>query len=193
MKFSIGGSAELWADMTEWLILRGARRILVSSEAKAQQTSLTRRLSLLQTYFNAEIVYAPSKAQTREGAAELLSEVYLLGPINAVFILPNKGNASRVADIKPVQYIDAALRTTAPKALFVNFVSNAAGVCNLRADAGFPTYNIQWESKLDFIDALCGLDDILTYRVADILIQNDKVGEAEQESPQTLFKSSAYN
>lgn len=175
--------------MAEWLVLRGARKLVVSSDAKPQQSCINRRLALLQSYFNAEIIYAPSKAQTRDGAAELLSEVYLLGPIHAVFVLPGKSGAPRVADIKPVQYIDAALRATAPKAIMVNFISNAAGLTHLRAEAGFSTYNVQWESKLDFADALYALDDILSYRITDILIKNDKVSDAEQESPQALFKS----
>lgn len=175
--------------MAEWLILRGARRIVISSDHKSQQTHINRRLSLLQKYFKAEIVIYPSKAQTRDGAAELLSEVYSSGPIHAVFVLPLKNDATKVSDIKPVHFIDMALRTTAPKAIFVNFIQSAAGICQLRAEAGFTTYNIQWDLSVDFSDALYGLDDILTYKIDNIFIKNDKVGDAEQESSQALFKS----
>lgn len=182
----------MWADTVEWLILHGARKVVVSSESKPQQTHINRRLSLLQSYFGAEIVFAPSKAHTREGAAGLLSEVYFLGPIHAVFLLPNKTNMSRVSDIKHVQYIDQALRTTAPKALLVNFVSNAAGMCQFRAEAGFSTYNIQWQNDLDFSDSLNGLDNILTYKLQNILIKNDKISDSNQETTQSLFKSNIY-
>lgn len=174
----------------EWLVLRGARKIVVSSDSKPQQTHLNRRLSLLQTYYNANIIFAPSKAQTREGAAELLSEVYFLGPINAVFILPAKSVAStKISDIKPVQYIDLALRTTAPKSLFVNFLNSAAGLCQLRAEAGFATHNIQWEDSLEFADAVYELDDILYKKIPSVFIKNDRITDADQESPQALFKS----
>ncbi|CAH0563662.1 unnamed protein product [Brassicogethes aeneus] len=183
-----GGNAEIWTDLTEWLILRGARKIVVSSESKPQQTHINRRLSLLQSYYGAEIVFAPSKAHTRAGAIELISEVYFLGPIHCVFLLPNKSIVSRSSDSKPVLYIDNALRTTAPKALFVNFISSAAGVCQLRSEASFGTYNIQWQKELEFNDALYSLDDILSFTVKNILIKNDKVSDTKQESTQTLFK-----
>lgn len=175
--------------MAEWLILRGARRIVISSDHKSQQVHINRRLSLLQKYFNAEIVVAPSKAQTRDGAAELLSEVYSLGPVHAVFVLPIRSDVSKVSDIKPVHFIDTALRTTAPKAIFVNFIQSAAGICHLRSEAGFATYNVQWDSSLDFPDALYVLDDILSYKIDNVYIKNDKVSDAEQESTQALFKS----
>lgn len=185
-----GGNAEQWTDMAEWLVLRGAKKIVISSDSKSQQNHINRRLSLLQTYFDCDIIFAPNKANTREGAAELLSEVYFLGLINGVFLLPQNKTASsaKASDIKPVQYIDHALRTTAPKALFVNFISSAAGICQVRADLGFPTYNIDWLSELEFADVLSGLDDILTLKVKNILVNNDKVSDSKQESTQALFK-----
>ncbi|KAJ8967373.1 hypothetical protein NQ314_002933 [Rhamnusium bicolor] len=181
-------SAENWTDIIEWLVLRGARKIVVSSEFKPQQDHINRRLSLLQSYYGADIISAPNKAYTKEGAAELLSEVYFLGPIHGVFLLPNKATMSKTSDVKHVQYIDNALRTTAPKALFVNFISSAAGICQIRSDAGFSTYNIQWWKELDIKDAISGLDDILNCKLKNILIKNDKVSDTKQESTQGLFK-----
>ncbi|RZB84952.1 fatty acid synthase, partial [Asbolus verrucosus] len=183
-----GGASELWADILEWLIMRGARKIMVSSDSKPQQVHINRRLSLLQSYFGAEIIYTPNKAHTREGASELLSELYSLGPIHCVFLLPNKNNSSRISEIKSVQYIDNALRTAAPKAIFINFISNAAGICQFRAEANFPTYNIQWHKDLEFSEALCGLDEILSYKVKNILIKNNKISDTYQETAQALFK-----
>lgn len=176
-------------------MLRGAKKVVISTDSKAQQNHINRRLSLLQIYFGCDIVFAPNKAHTKEGAAELLSEVYFLGPIHATFLLPQvKTSAAlaKVSEIKAVQYIDNALRTVAPKALFVNFINSAAGVCQVRADAGFTTYNIQWLKDLEFGDAMSGLDNILTFNVKNILINNDRVSETKQESTQALFKSK-YN
>lgn len=175
--------------MAEWLILRGARKIVISSDYKSQQTSINRRLSLLQKYFNAEIIITPCKARARDGAVELLSEVYSLGPIHAVFILPLKANESKVGDTKHVQFLDLALRTTAPKAILVNFIESAAGICQIRNEASFTTYNIQWDSNLGFSDALYGLDEILSLKINNILVKNDKIADTEQESSQALFKS----
>ncbi|KAJ8980787.1 hypothetical protein NQ317_004788 [Molorchus minor] len=183
-----GGTSENWTNVTEWLVLRGARKIVVSSESTPQQTHINRRLSLLQTYYGVDIITAPNKAHTKEGAAELLSEVYFLGPIHAVFLLPNKTATSRASDIKPVQYIDNALRTTAPKALFINFINAAAGICQIRADAGFSTYNVQWDPELGVNDAISSLDNTLSYKVKNVLLKNDKDTDDKQENSQGLFK-----
>lgn len=185
----IGGTAENWTDVAEWLVLRGARKIVVSSDSKPQQNHINRRLSLLQIYYGADIITAPNKAHTKEGAAELLSEVYFLGAIQGVFLLPNKSNVSRTSDIKPVQYIDNALRTIAPKALFVNFIGSAAGICQVRADAGFCTYNVQWDKDMTIHEAISGLDDILQCKVKNIVIRSNKTADNKQESSQDLFKS----
>lgn len=162
---------------------------MVSSDSKPQQNHINRRLSLLQTYYGADIVTAPNKAHTKDGAAELLSEVYVLGTIQGVFLLPNKSNASKTSDIKPVQYIDNALRTTAPKALFVNFINAATGICQVRADAGFCTYNIQWDKDMTIHGAISSLDDILKCGVKNVIIKSDKTTDNKQESSQDLFKS----
>ncbi|KAL1508883.1 hypothetical protein ABEB36_003705 [Hypothenemus hampei] len=185
-----GGSADQWTDITEWLVTRGAKKIVVSADSKPQQNHINRRLSLLQSYFECDIIFAPNKVHTKEGAAELLSEVYFLGPIHAVFLLPQvkSSSTSKVSDIKPVQYIDNALRTTAPKALFINFINSAAGICQLRADAGYPIYNIQWLKELELGDALLSLDNILSIKAKNILINNDKLNDSKQETTQALFK-----
>ncbi|XP_060524806.1 fatty acid synthase-like [Cylas formicarius] len=183
-----GGSSEQWADITEWIVLRGAKKIVICSESKPQQNHLNRRLSLLQTYFGVDIIFASSRTHAREGATELLSEVDFLGPIHAVFLLPPKNNSSRVSDTKPVQYIDYALRTAAPKAIYVNFINSAAGICQLRADAGYTSYNVQWLKEYEFGDVLASLDDILTLRVTNVLVINDKSGDTRQESAQALVK-----
>ncbi|XP_018570431.1 fatty acid synthase-like [Anoplophora glabripennis] len=183
-----GGTAENWTDIAEWLVLRGARKIVVSSDSKPQQNHINRRLSLLQAYYGADIITAPNKAYTKDGAAELLSEVYFLGAIQGVFLLPNKSTVSKSSDIKPVQYIDNALRTTAPKALFVNFINSAGGICQVRADAGFSTYNIQWDKDMTIHEAISGLDDILRCKVKNVFIKSDKSTDSKQESSQDLFK-----
>lgn len=183
-----GGNAEHWTDVAEWLILRGARKVVISSDSKPQQNHINRRLSLLQSYYQAEIIFAPSKAHTRENAVELLSEVYFLGPIHAVFLLPTKSSISRISEVKPIHYIDQVLRTTAPKAIFVNFVNAAAGICHLRAEAGFCTYNVQMTKDVEFGVAMNGLDDILSYKVKNILVKDDRESDTKQESTQSLYR-----
>lgn len=70
----LGGSAENWTDIAEYLVHRGATKIVVASENKPQSNYINRRLSVLHTYYGAEIIMAPNKANTKETASELLSE-----------------------------------------------------------------------------------------------------------------------
>ncbi|KAH0814014.1 hypothetical protein GEV33_008777 [Tenebrio molitor] len=183
-----GGSADLWIDTVEWLIFRGARKVIISSDSKPQQLYINRRISLLKSYFGADIVYVPPKAHTREGAAELLSEVYLLGPIHLVFLLPSKNNGSRMSEVKSVQYIEHALRATAPKAVLVNFNKNAAGICELHSEASFLTYNVQWQKDLEFTEALSGVDEILSCKAKNIWLRDDGISDSDKETAQSLSK-----
>lgn len=185
--FFPGGSVDYWADIAEWLVLRGARKIVVCSDSKPEQTHLRRRLNLLQTYFDVDIINAPLKAHTKEGAAELVSEVYALGSIHCVFVLPSK--TDRASESKSVQYLDRALRTAAPKTLFINLLSNASGIVQNRSELGYPTFNIQWHKDLEFSEAIAGLDNILGLKVNTILIKNDRISDSTQETAQALFKS----
>lgn len=187
--FVYGGNAEDWIDMVEWLVLRGARKIVVSSDSKPQHTHINRRLSLLQTYFGSDIIYAPNKAQTKDGATELLSEVYFVGPIQAVFLLPIKNTVSRNIDVKSLQYIELALRTVAPKAVLVNFVSSANSMFQQRVEAGFPVYSVEWLNVLEFPQILYGLDVVMDMKSKEIRIKYERVSEFDLETSQDYFKS----
>lgn len=162
--------------------------MVVSSEHKALQNHINRRLSLLQTYYECDIVFAPIKGHTKEGAAELLADVQILGRLHSVFALP-QAKTLKSSDLKTLQYIDTALRVAAPKAMFVSFVNETAGICQARADSGYLTYNVQWPKDSDFTEALSGLDNILALKVNNVFINNDKVSDSKQESTQALFKS----
>lgn len=179
----------MWADMAEWLVLHGARKVIISSDSVSQSNYINRRLSLLQSYFNADIIFAPNKAQTKDGAAEIISEVYFLGPIQSVYLLPNKNGSYKASDMKSLQYIDTALRSVAPKATAMNFVENAVGLFQSRIDAGFPTYNVQWTNSLEFRNSFHVLDNILNVNLKNIFIKNEAVSDSEQETNQALYKS----
>lgn len=187
--FVYGGVAEDWVDMVEWLVLRGARKIVVSSDSKPQHTHINRRLSLLQSYFNSDIIYAPNKAQTKDGAAELLSEVYFVGPIQAIFLLPTKSSVTKCSEIKALQYIEIALRTVAPKAVLVNFVPSAYSVFQQRIDSSFAIFNVDWIGSLEFPEILYGLDDILDCKTKQIQIKYERVTDFDEESSQDYYKS----
>lgn len=187
-----GGSAEVWADIAEWLILHGARKIIVTSDSLAQNTYINRRLSLLQTYFQSNIIYAPIKSSTKDGAVDLLNEINNLGQLKATYLLPNKTNSYKASELKFLQYIEMALRNIAPKALLINFVSQAVGLFQMRYDLGLPNYTIQWQSTLDFHKALSVLDYILSVTSKNIIIKDENIFDSEQENKQILYKSKSY-
>lgn len=184
-----GGTAETWTDMAEWLILHGARKIIITSDSVVHNTYISRRLSLLQTYFQANIIHAPIKASTKDGAVDLLNEIKHLGQIKATCLIPNKTNTYKASELKFIQYIEMALRNLAPKALLINFISHAAGLFQTRCDLGFPTYTIQWQNTLDFHKSLPVLDFILNMSSNNIIIKDENVGDSEQETKQVLYKS----
>lgn len=188
-KAILGGCPEMWIDLLEWLVARGARKILIATESKPQKLYINRRIDLLHSYFNANIIFAKSTAQTKETISELLSEAYFLGPIGAVFVLPNNSPTFNNSDIEAVHDLDTALKNTAPKAIFINFLYSAAGFCHMRMDFGFHTYNIQWEDILEFSDITEALDDILHFKSKDIYIKTDRLKDVIQETPQSLYKS----
>lgn len=187
--FVSGGNAEIWTDMVEWLVLHGGRKIIVTSDSMPQNNYINRRLTLLQNYFNATIVYASNKTSTKDSAFDLLNDVINLGPIKSVYLLPNKNQNYKSSELKSLQYIDMALRNIAPKASVINFVSHAAGLFQTRYELGYPTYNIQWQNTLDFHKALSVLDYILHMSTKNIFIKDENIGDLEQETKQVLYKS----
>lgn len=162
---------------------------MVASESKVKRSHISRRLNLLRNYYNADILHSPTKVQTKESAVELLSEVYFLGPIGAVFVLPSPNNTSKTSDVKAIQYLDTALRTTAPKAILVNFLRNSAGICQRRVDAGFQTFNVQWQQSLDFNCVFRALDKILNLKSKNVLIKDDKLNDSRKGNIHANYKS----
>lgn len=168
--------------MTEWLVYRGARKIVIAC-CDPQNNDLSRRLNILRTEYDADILYTATTIKTKEDAHGLLSEVYFLGPIGAVFLLPDL-----TKDKKLVLHMDLALRTTAPKASLMNFLKNSSGYCYTRRAVGFATFDIQCQKGVAFRDVLKALDDVLNSTSNDVLIRNGDVLE-EHESFMTPHKS----
>lgn len=161
---------------------RGARKVIIVPESKVIQPHICRRLNLLRNYYGAKILQS-QKVQTKEDAMGLLSEMYSAGPIGAIFVLPT-GNA----EIEAARYLDTALRVAAPKALLVNFVEQTAGVCRTRQDAGFRSFNVQWQEGLDFKNALRALDKITTSASTDVLVKYDQTDKDEKENAHAQYQ-----
>ncbi|KAK4881873.1 hypothetical protein RN001_005192 [Aquatica leii] len=182
-----GGSSDMYTDLLEWLIFRGARKVVVTSESKLNDVDLNRRVALLTLYYNANITFTSKKNDSETSVLELLPESNLLGPVVAVFALPNQKSNTEL-DIKSVLSLDSVLRTMAPKATLFNFLNSASGVCELRKNLGFPTYNIHWENTLQFNNVLKSLDTIIRFKSRDIFMKTDRFKNIIQETSQSLYE-----
>ncbi|KAF7281302.1 hypothetical protein GWI33_004884 [Rhynchophorus ferrugineus] len=182
-----GGSPEDCIDMAEWLVHRGAKKIVIATNTNTPQNYINRRLSLLQNNFDCNIVVVSFEGKTTENANALLKQVCRLGPINAVFLLPP--STAPISDyVKAAQSIELVLKSIAPKATLFNFVAAASGVAQTRIDSGFATYNIQSLEDLDFNDILSNLDDIIKHEFKNVYINNEAMGDSKQENQQALHK-----
>lgn len=174
----------MWTDLVEWLVFRGARKIVISSDSKPETTHLNRRLDLLRRLYKAQIHYVSNAIPTNEIASKFISEVYRIGPISCLFVLPMK-----MTDIKPIYYLDMALRNASPETLFVNLFSSSFGLSQSRFDVEFPTYNIEWPDTVEFANVLFGLDEILALKIQHVVIKSSKLADILQETTQALYKS----
>lgn len=167
------------------MVYRGARKIVIACN-DPQNNNLSRRLNILRTEYEADILFTSTTIKTKQDALELLSEVYFLGPIGAVFVLA--GLTKDLQDKKLVLYLDLALRTTAPKASLVNFLKSSSSYCYTRRAVGFATFDIQCQKGVAFRDVVKALDDVFNSTSKDVLIRNSDVAE-EHEGFMTPKKS----
>lgn len=177
----------MWMDTVEWLVFRGAKKVVVSSKSQSQQAHVDRRLKLYKVYHSSQIIFLFADVNKRNRFSELLTEVHKLGPIGAVFTLPSCDSELKDSEIKIVQYISSDLQTIAPKALLINFISNATGICDLRNSASCSGYNIQWQDSTEFSNVLHALEDMLTNNLKEIVVKEKQLNTLE--SVESLYKS----
>lgn len=182
----LGGSAMNWAYITEWLVHRGARKIVIASENKPKENHLNRRLQILQDYYGATLITGSSRIQTKQHAIQLLEEVHNLGKLHVVFTLPQQSNNTGIDN--SVEILESVLKDAEPQAILVNFLDSAAGVCYKRCSSDFQTYNITLTNKDDLKDATLGLDTILNSNLNNIILSRDNEETSTQESFKAVIK-----
>lgn len=148
-------------NVVEWLVHHGAKKIFVSTDYTCNQNNILRRLSLLHRYFKADITVTTLNIYTEENIFQLFSESYNIGPIDAVFLLPNKSLSSRNANVNNIENLVKILNNIAPRASLISYLPEAAGVCQMRSEAGYRTYNIQLLQNGDIRDGLNALNHIV--------------------------------
>lgn len=145
----------------EWLVHRGAKKLIVSPYSKTGQTNLNRRLSLFRKYFNVDIVVSKHPVTSEVGVSQLLRESSNSGPIDAVFIVPNESETVTTEERVAIELLVKKLRLVAPTALVVNYLPTAAGICH-DTDKGLKSYSIEMIEDGDIRHGLKALNRVLS-------------------------------
>lgn len=76
----------LWLEFTEWLVIRGARKIVIAFEKEPVGRIAFRKFSVLVTRYKSKIlITSAAKAESEKGTLELLKETIQFGPLAAIF------------------------------------------------------------------------------------------------------------
>lgn len=73
-------------ELSDWLVLRGARKIVLTSRRGISNGYQSYKLNNWKTY-GVKIVVAVENASTREGVIQLLDLAATLGPVGGIFNL----------------------------------------------------------------------------------------------------------
>jgi fatty acid synthase len=73
-------------ELADWLVLRGARRLVLTSRYGLKSGYQSARVRTWRSY-GATIVISVADITTRDGVAMLLSDANSLGPVDAIFNL----------------------------------------------------------------------------------------------------------
>nr|CAI5861058.1 unnamed protein product [Callosobruchus analis] len=147
----IGGLGGFGLELADWLVLRGARKLILTSR-KGVQTGYQRfRIKIWRSY-GVLVHISKSDITTREGCVDLIRESSNLGPVHAIFnlavvladaIFENQTRKSFVTSFEPkakaTQYLDEVTREMCPDLRdFVIFSSVTCG----RGNAGQTNYGM---------------------------------------------------
>jgi hypothetical protein len=87
----IGGNAEQCIDVAEWLVMHGARRLVITTFPKTTSNLVMRRINLLKHYYNAQLVLLFSTVTNSVNNAVSLLEtakISIGSDLCGIFILP---------------------------------------------------------------------------------------------------------
>ncbi|KAJ3652417.1 hypothetical protein Zmor_018385 [Zophobas morio] len=136
----IGGLGGVGLELTDWLILRGARKLVLSSRSGVQNGYHQQRINVWKTY-GVEVTISTTDVTTEQGCEDLVREANALGPVDAIFnlavvlkdaLFQNQTQENFEASLAPkvhaTLYLDRVTRKLCPKLrYFVVFSSVSCG------------------------------------------------------------------
>lgn len=162
----VGGKYSTWIDIAEWIVMRGARKIVVALKKYSMSTTASRRFNLLiSRYQNVMIqIVSDSNLNSKEDLILLLNDTTAIYPLGGVFFATLSDEEYKIRNIQYVLEGDPSFRNLKP--LFVCIMSGGQNTCTeLRANGVCPnTICLSWSlvtSEPDFSNIVPSLDKLL--------------------------------
>ncbi|KAJ3652435.1 hypothetical protein Zmor_018399 [Zophobas morio] len=147
----IGGLGGVGLELSDWLILRGARKLVLASRSGIQSGYQQQRINIWTTY-GVEVKISTKDVTTERGCEDLIKEANELGPVDAIFnlavvlkdaLFENQTQENFEASLAPkaraTLYLDRVTRKLCPKLrYFVIFSSVSCG----RGNSGQSNYGM---------------------------------------------------
>ncbi|KAG5679912.1 hypothetical protein PVAND_009448 [Polypedilum vanderplanki] len=146
-----GGLGGFGLELADWLVLRGCRKLVLSSSRGITKQYQAYRIKIWESY-GVNVAINTSDITTRSGCEQLIKEAMKLGPVGGIFnlavllrdaIFENQDSKSFVESMGPkaiaTKYLDELSRTLCPELqYFVVFSSVSCG----RGNAGQTNYGM---------------------------------------------------
>ncbi|XP_054279954.1 fatty acid synthase-like [Macrosteles quadrilineatus] len=140
----IGSCEDLWLDLAQWLVGRGARRLVLAPTYAHLNTSNAHRLDrLINLNYARVMLTSAARIGTYDDATIVLNEAIKLGPVGGIFFVGLAENSPTIA------HVDSAARQQIPDLpQFVCLLGGSTAVCQSRAKLGFSSKLVQSEKPL---------------------------------------------
>ncbi|XP_077295534.1 fatty acid synthase-like [Arctopsyche grandis] len=147
----IGGLGGFGLELIDWLVMQGARKVVINSRRGLSNGYQAIRLRAW-TNYGAEIIISTDDISTQEGCSKLLKTANTLGPVKAIFNLavilkdalfenqtPEMFKESFVPKAQATKFLDVESRKLCPH--LTDFVIFSSVVCG-RGNAGQTNYGM---------------------------------------------------
>lgn len=162
----IGSKYSTWIDIAEWIVMRGARKIVVALKKYSMSTTASRRFNLLiSRYQNVMIqIVSESNLNSKEDLIVLLNDTTSTYPLGAIFFATLSDEEDKIRNFQYVLENLPSLRDLKP--LFVCIMSGGEKTCTeLRASGVCPnTICLTWSlmtTEPNFSNLIPSLDKLL--------------------------------
>uniref|UniRef100_A0A2S2P8N0 Fatty acid synthase n=1 Tax=Schizaphis graminum TaxID=13262 RepID=A0A2S2P8N0_SCHGA len=142
----IGSKYSTWIDIAEWMVMRGARKIVVALKKYSMSTTASRRFNLLISRYKDTMIQivSDSNLNSKEDLILLLNDTTAIYPLGAVFFATLSDEEDKIRNIQYVLENVPSFRDLKP--LFVCIMSGGENTCiELRANGVCPnTICLSW-------------------------------------------------